>query len=108
VSLHAEAAPAVWGVAMRWRTHLSKYQPLTDYLAALPAATVTLTFPEIEAIIGTPLPMAARQRSYWANSRRGQFAGPPWLRAGWRVAGMALRQPQPTVHFVRVASATTI
>jgi hypothetical protein len=37
-----------------------KYQPLAAYLAALTVAAVRLTFPEIEAIIGAPLPVTAR------------------------------------------------
>jgi hypothetical protein len=83
-----------------------KYDPLIRYLTALPAEAVTLTFAELEAIIGAPLPEAARQRSYWANSRRGQFTGPPWLRAGWRVARTDLRRAEPAVTFARVTNPT--
>jgi len=39
-----------------------KYQPLADYLAAHPADEVTLTFAQIEAILGAPLPSSAYLR----------------------------------------------
>ena len=50
----------------------SKYQPLADYLAAQPAAvgSLTLTFPEIEAIVGAPLPATAERATFWANARQ--------------------------------------
>ncbi|HEY7908992.1 MAG TPA: hypothetical protein VIC60_08950 [Thermomicrobiales bacterium] len=39
--------------------HVSRYQPLVDFLAAYPEPAVTLTFAAIEAIIGGPLPVSA-------------------------------------------------
>ena len=59
-----------------------KYQPLVDHLAAQPVATVTVSFVEIEGLIGAPLPQLAPTRTWWHNSR------PHWLlrAAGWRVA----------------------
>jgi hypothetical protein len=84
----------------------SRYHPLTRYLAGLTADEVTLTFAEIEAIIGAPLPAAARVRSWWANTRAfGQ--GRAWLGASWRVARASLRPVPPTVTFARVRSDTT-
>ncbi len=55
---------------MRPRPPLPKYAPLTRYLAAQPpgVSEVTLTLPEIEAIIGAPLPSQARtlrRKSLW-------------------------------------------
>ena len=71
----------------------TKYQPLAAYLAGLPPGTdtVTLTFPEIEALLGAPLPYAARRAGFWANPRREWAATPQaraWLSAGWRMAGV--------------------
>jgi hypothetical protein len=80
-----------------------KYQRLTDYLAALPAAAVTLTFPEIDAIVGFALPPTACDRRFWTNSPRGAFDLRPWMRAGWRVVRTDLYSAVPAVTFARIA-----
>ena len=80
----------------------ARYQALGDYLAALPPETtaVTLTFPEIEAIVGTALPVGASTVSWWANSpSRGAVR--PWRLAGWRAVRLRLRQMPASVTFVR-------
>ena len=78
-----------------------KYDPLAAYLAALPADEVTLTFAEIEAIVGAPLPATARLSSFWSTTPR-LLVARPWLRAGWRVARAHLRSESPAVTFRRV------
>jgi hypothetical protein len=68
------------------------YQPLADFLAAQPpaTATVTLTIAEVEALVGTPLPVSAWARTWWSTARQGRTAGErPWVAVGWRVAGTA-------------------
>ena len=80
------------------------YQPLADYLAGLPPETaeVTLTFPEIEAIVGEPLPRASRLSAWWSPDY-----GPHaqrWRATGWRIARLARRTNPPTATFVRVGS----
>jgi hypothetical protein len=80
-----------------------KYVPLTAYLAARPVDEVTLTLAEVEQIIGAPLPVSARQRNYWTNSRQGLFRVRPWLAAGWRVVRTELHREPPAVTFARVA-----
>jgi hypothetical protein len=86
----------------------SPYQPLVDYLAALPASTptVTLTLAAIEQVLGTALPAAASTQIWWSTTRVRQQRR-PWLVVGWRVAGVALRTATPSVTFARVASAST-
>ena len=85
----------------------SKYRPLADYLAGLPAEldTVTLTFPEIEAILGVPLPASSRvRRDFWANAKTrwgGTYQADAWQRAGWRMAAAVLDRPH-AVTFTRV------
>jgi hypothetical protein len=64
-----------------------KYQPLTDYLVALAADEATLTFAEIEAIVGTALPPSARTSRFWASVTAGVHRLPQaqaWRRAGCR------------------------
>ena len=48
----------------------SKYEPLELHLMALPAATseLTLTFKQIDDILGAPLPRSAYvHREWWSN-----------------------------------------
>jgi DNA-binding transcriptional regulator YiaG len=63
----------------------TKYYPLYDYLRPLyQEKPIKLSFDEIEAIIGNPLPRSARyNRAWWANSPTSQ--GQAWLEAGWLV-----------------------
>lgn len=84
-----------------------KYDPLTAYLAGLDTDELTLTFAEIEQIIGAALPSSAWQSVFWVNSPKGTFTVRPWRRAGWRVAGVRLAGPSPTVTFVRLPPDST-
>jgi hypothetical protein len=81
---------------------LSKYAPLTRYLAGLTVEEVTLTFAEIERILGTALPPSARSPSFWSTSRYGVFRVQPWVRVGWQMARTQLQNATPAVTFVRV------
>jgi hypothetical protein len=59
------------------------YLPLLNYLAALPAApgAVTLSFAELEAILGFSLPASARALTfYWRTSNAARLN---WNREGW-------------------------
>ena len=83
----------------------SRYQPLGDYLAALPAATisVTLALGTIEAILCAPLPTSAWTMGWWANIAAYAQAR-AWLAAGWRVTGHDFRSAVPTITFTRADS----
>ena len=83
---------------------MNKYQPLGEYLAALGAsqASVTLTFQEIEKIIGAKLPRSAvAHRAWWANQESGSRA-PHWQRAGFKVN--KVNQEQGVLTFRRKAT----
>jgi hypothetical protein len=84
----------------------TSYQPLADYLAAQPPETteITLTIAAVEAVVGAPLPASAWARAWWSNKPYGRWEVRPWVAAGWRVAGTAMRSAPPTVTFVRVRS----
>ncbi len=46
----------------------TKYQPLVDYIAAQTEDAVTLSFPEIEALVGAPLPETMQVDTWqWTN-----------------------------------------
>ena len=81
---------------------MKKYAPLGKFLADIPASTdrVTLSFSEIERIIGDGLPPSAdRHRAWWANQEGGSRA-PHWRAAGFKVDGV--NQPDRNVSFRRV------
>ena len=64
----------------------SVYQPLGAYLARQPGPMHTLTFHEVEAILGRSLPSsAARVRDWWTNDPGHSQADYGWLAAGWQV-----------------------
>ncbi len=69
---------------------MSKYDPLGDFLKhrGLYFEEVTLTFEEIEALLGFNLPPSARRyRAWWANSGSPEqhSHAQTWLAAGWKV-----------------------
>jgi hypothetical protein len=79
----------------------SKYQPLADWLAAQPGDSVTLTFAQIQAILGQQLPVTARQiSSWWTGGPRWHYRPPPWRVEGWEVD---TRRREPGVTFKRTA-----
>lgn len=67
----------------------SMYAPLALYLQnqLRDVDRLTLTFDEVEKIIGMSLPDSAREhRSWWANDSVSHVQSQQWLAAGWRVA----------------------
>lgn len=59
----------------------SKYDRLADHLAVIGAATITLTFTGIKAIVG-PLPVVARRDTHWWDTTTSaRYA------VAWRVPG---------------------
>ena len=64
----------------------SKYYPLFNYLQQQPDTDLLeLSFAEIQAILGRPLPPSAQtMRAWWANASRTAQAI-SWQEAGWLV-----------------------
>jgi plasmid stability protein len=66
---------------------LSKYDPLKRWLRAQERTEITLTFREIEEILGFDLPESAlRYDTWWANSSTGGPQIRAWRDAGWEVS----------------------
>lgn len=69
---------------------VSKYDPLYRYLSAQKGPTVTMTFSQIETVIGSELPQSARKYgAWWANAdpETGQHPySQAWMLAGMRAA----------------------
>ena len=68
----------------------SSYRSLASYLSAQDGGRVELTFEQIEALIGRPLPASAEGRGWWRNYGRTRAHARCWLEAGWRV-----EEPRP-------------
>ena len=65
---------------------MQKYRPLGEYLVKQYKVSASLTFQEIEQILGFPLPPSAySHRAWWANSLLHPQAG-SWLNVGWKVS----------------------
>lgn len=80
---------------------MSKYQPLSDRLAALDTREWRASFAEIEAVLGFSLPKSAHTHgSWWANTAD-KAHNRAWLDRGWRVvevdraAGQVVFQREP-------------
>ncbi len=83
------------------------YQPLKDFLAARGARSVSLSYDEIERLLGRPLPPSASgdvSRQWWANTDSHSQAR-AWLSLGRKAK---LNLEQRTVTFSRPASPTTL
>jgi hypothetical protein len=64
----------------------AEYLPLHKYLAGRYADTLVLTFTDIEALLGFPLPDVARRLAeWWSNADAGDGSSPQcaaWIGAG--------------------------
>lgn len=63
---------------------MSKYQPLGDHLQAQPVDHVPMTFAEVEAVLGRPLPPSKKYQAWWSNSPSNNPMTRVWLDAGFR------------------------
>lgn len=61
----------------------SRYDPLTRYLKGLDASSVTLTFDQLQDILGFKLPAAAANHAQWWQASGTQPQARGWRDAGW-------------------------
>src|SRR4051794_28435930 len=80
------------------------YQPLGDFLDQQEGAEVTLTFAEVEGVVGEQLPAAAWAQAWWANTPSEQ--GRVWLEAGWQVQWVRQLGDAAAVTWVRRPAST--
>lgn len=82
----------------------SRYTPLRDWLLGQSREELTLSFQEIEAIIGCALPASADLPQWWANTRKTHTNV---QREAWRATGYDafLMKGQGRVRFVKTAAA---
>ncbi|WP_339932231.1 hypothetical protein [uncultured Brevundimonas sp.] len=63
---------------------MSKYEPLTQFLAAQRGEEVSMSFREIERVLGFPLPeKASGLRAWWSNNASNNVMTKAWLAAGY-------------------------
>lgn len=63
---------------------MSKYEPLTQFLAAQRAEEVPMSFGEIERVLGFHLPeKASGIRAWWSNNASNNVMTKAWLAAGY-------------------------
>jgi DNA-binding transcriptional regulator YiaG len=75
----------------------NKYHPLQEFLQRCDRDQITLTFSEIEALIGEPLPESARsKRSWWSNRRKGGLQASSWMDADYTVQTLDLQVEKVT------------
>jgi len=75
----------------------SKYHPLYAHLREGDEDTLTLTFAQVEALMGVPLPASARaRRGWWSNRAAGSPQSAAWTEAGYRVEDVDLARDRVT------------
>jgi len=89
-------------VSPRSTRKIGKYSPLGDYLTRRqrPISYVTLSFAEIEKIIGDNLPFSAFEHQHWWGNAASRAQAKAWLNAGWIVHDVNL--DDKTVIFKKV------
>jgi len=63
---------------------MGKYDPLRTFLEANQTEEVALTFEEIEALLGSPLPASRQYPAWWSNNPSNNPMTRVWLDAGYR------------------------
>jgi len=88
----------------------AKYEPLADYLSATIEgpehhATLTLSFDELEKVLGSPLPRSARRSpSFWGNDPTHTQAR-AWVSRGWMTRLVSIPSERVTFVSNRLAAA---
>src|SRR5437870_11270611 len=83
---------------------MGKYEPLAKFLRHQRVSEVSLTFVEIEEILGVKLPPKAQhQRAWWSNNPNNNVMTKVWLAAGFESAQVDIEGRK--LVFRRVAKA---
>lgn len=77
----------------------SKYYPLYMHLYHHDGDKLSMTFGEIETLIGRPLPSSARaRRAWWSNRGSGAVQAVAWTGAGYHVDELDIDAETVTFH----------
>lgn len=78
-------------IAVMFDTEGTKYHPLFEHLLYSGHGQVTMSFAEIAAVLGAPLPPSAFTREeWWSNSPNGHSQARAWMRAGYSTSRIDL------------------
>jgi hypothetical protein len=80
-------------------THHGKYLNLFDWLRKQPGPSVTVSFTQVEEILGFPLPPSSRRHLPHWYSYKGSAVARAIIDAGWRATNVTLTAERVT--FVR-------
>jgi hypothetical protein len=80
---------------------VAKYATFRQHLERAPAQRITMSFTEIERIVGRPLPRSHRARSWWSNNPQNSGLTREWLAAGFMAENVDL--DRRTLVFSRMA-----
>lgn len=78
---------------------MSKYDPLADWLNKQDKSIITLTFTEMEKILGFPLCKSAHTYSAWWDETHVQALA--WQRAGYKVSNCMTAPQDKYAQFVK-------
>ncbi|WP_439530496.1 DUF7662 domain-containing protein [Pannonibacter sp.] len=82
---------------------MAKYDPLREHLARLDEVVWAAKLDDLETILGSNLPMSAREhRTWWANSGGSLVHQNAWLDAGWRVDHTDLKRDLVVFRRLRI------
>lgn len=69
----------------------SVYEPLREHLLFSGTTSLSMTFAEIEQVLGRPLPASAHKRtSWWSNNAQGHVQAEAWLNSSYKTEGVDL------------------
>ena len=76
---------------------MSKYKPLERHLRASGKPRLSLTFSQIERMVGSPLPASARRYpAWWSNSEGSHVQAQAWRDPGYRTEQVDIVQEKVT------------
>ncbi len=78
---------------------MSKYSSLKDYLKRSNKQRESLSYDEIEKILGFKLPKSAHRYRQWWENGGGHTQANSWLEAGWSVASVSLGEYVILIRF---------
>ena len=88
---------------------MSKYDPLATFLRGQRTHEVSLTFADIERIVGTKLPPKAQHhRAWWSNNPNNNVMTKVWLAAGFRSEQVDLERRRLTFRRVDKAAESSL
>ncbi len=72
---------------------MGKYDPLRAHLRNHGGQSISMTFRQIEGVLGFALPKSAHQYpEWWANNPMGHTHAESWLNAGYQVVSFQLHE----------------